>query len=253
VHLSVDDFGTGYSSLLQLRHFQVHELKLDRYFVAGLGTNDEDTAIARSVIYLAHALGVKAVAEGVETPSQLALLRELGCDQAQGYSWTRSVPESQLLAWIAPDGRWRARPYLVVTTDAAPGLAERAAPAAKRTNVVLIDDAAGDRRLVRHALERSGSFVVIGEAPDAASGIDLVAAHHPDLALLDLSMPGLGGLEALAGIVGASPETKVVILSGFISPGIADAAMAGGASIYLDKNLPAARLVEELLVLAGAA
>ncbi|MBL8777657.1 MAG: PAS domain S-box protein [Acidimicrobiales bacterium] len=91
VTLAVDDFGTGYSSLLYLRRFPVGILKLDRAFVSGLGSNGADEAIVGSMIDLAHSLGMTAVAEGVETPGQLAALRRLGCDHAQGYLWSAPV------------------------------------------------------------------------------------------------------------------------------------------------------------------
>ena len=91
VRISVDDFGTGYGSLSYIRRFPVQMLKLDRSFVAGLGANAEDVAIARSVIGLAHALGLQSVAEGVETEEQLMTLVSLGCDFMQGFYWSAVV------------------------------------------------------------------------------------------------------------------------------------------------------------------
>ena len=92
VSLAVDDFGTGYSSLLYLKRFPVDELKVDRTFVAGLLGNAEDAAIVAAVVNLAHTLGVKAVAEGVESSGQVARLIELGCDFGQGYHFGRPMP-----------------------------------------------------------------------------------------------------------------------------------------------------------------
>jgi EAL domain-containing protein (putative c-di-GMP-specific phosphodiesterase class I) len=91
VKIAVDDFGTGYSSLSFLRRFPLDELKIDKEFVDGLGRSDQDEAIVRLVIDLSHALGLEAVAEGVETAEQLARLREMGCDQAQGYYFWESL------------------------------------------------------------------------------------------------------------------------------------------------------------------
>jgi EAL domain-containing protein (putative c-di-GMP-specific phosphodiesterase class I)/CheY-like chemotaxis protein len=82
--LSIDDFGTGYSSLLQLHRLPFNEIKVDRTFVSDCTTSTESRSIVRMVIDLAHALGMRAVAEGVETADTLRLVRELGCDQAQG-------------------------------------------------------------------------------------------------------------------------------------------------------------------------
>jgi diguanylate cyclase (GGDEF)-like protein/PAS domain S-box-containing protein len=89
IQLAIDDFGTGYSSLVYLKRFPVDLLKVDRTFVSGLGTDPDDSAIVASVIGLAHAVGVAAVAEGVETGQQLAALQRLGCTFGQGYLWSR--------------------------------------------------------------------------------------------------------------------------------------------------------------------
>jgi EAL domain-containing protein (putative c-di-GMP-specific phosphodiesterase class I) len=92
VRLAIDDFGTGYSSLTYLRRFPVDVVKIDRSFVAGLGTDPRDTAIVRGVIELAHALDLVVVAEGIERPEQLEELRLLRCDLAQGYLFARPEP-----------------------------------------------------------------------------------------------------------------------------------------------------------------
>jgi len=100
VTLAVDDFGTGYSSLLYLRRFAVDVLKIDRSFVVGLGTSAEDTAIVSGVVGLAQALGLQAVAEGVETPEQVVLLKGLGCALAQGYHWSEPLTARQTERWL---------------------------------------------------------------------------------------------------------------------------------------------------------
>jgi EAL domain-containing protein (putative c-di-GMP-specific phosphodiesterase class I) len=96
VTVMVDDFGTGYSSLTYLRAFPIDGLKLDRTFVAGLGHDAADTAIVESVIAMAHALGLRVVAEGVETEEQLRALADLGCDLGQGFYWSAARPSDEL-------------------------------------------------------------------------------------------------------------------------------------------------------------
>jgi diguanylate cyclase (GGDEF)-like protein len=97
VRVSLDDFGTGYSSLSMLRRLPVHELKIDRSFVDGLGVRDQDTAIVASVIELAHTLGTAVVAEGIETIEQLHELLRLGCEHGQGYLLGRPGPITEAL------------------------------------------------------------------------------------------------------------------------------------------------------------
>ena len=103
VHIAVDDFGTGYSSLSYLQRLPFDILKMDRSFVAALD-NPVTFAIARAIVQVGRALGMSLVAEGVERPDQVADLRRLGCEHAQGYLWSRPVPAEQVAqacSWIA--------------------------------------------------------------------------------------------------------------------------------------------------------
>jgi diguanylate cyclase (GGDEF)-like protein/PAS domain S-box-containing protein len=104
VSISIDDFGTGYSSLAYLKRLAVHELKVDRSFVRHVVTDSHDVAIVRSTIGLAHELGLKVVAEGIEDQPTWDLLARLGCDTAQGYFISRPIPVSELDRWIAESG-----------------------------------------------------------------------------------------------------------------------------------------------------
>lgn len=100
VSLALDDFGTGFSSLSYIRRFDLDVLKIDRSFVSGLHESDEDRAIVEHVIGLAHALGMAAVAEGVEESAQADVLRDLHCDAVQGYWYGRPVPAEQIDALL---------------------------------------------------------------------------------------------------------------------------------------------------------
>jgi diguanylate cyclase (GGDEF)-like protein/PAS domain S-box-containing protein len=100
VRLSVDDFGTGYSSLTHLRELPIDEIKIDKSFVIGMRTSDADAAIVRTVIDLAHNLGKQVCAEGVEEEATWRMLKELGCDLAQGYWIARPMNANALMEWL---------------------------------------------------------------------------------------------------------------------------------------------------------
>jgi EAL domain-containing protein (putative c-di-GMP-specific phosphodiesterase class I) len=97
--LSLDDFGTGYSSLVQLQKLPFSDLKIDRSFVIGAATSRDNRIIVRAVIDLAHNLGLQATAEGVETETARTMLRDFGCDAAQGYLFGKAMPAPNLLEW----------------------------------------------------------------------------------------------------------------------------------------------------------
>jgi EAL domain-containing protein (putative c-di-GMP-specific phosphodiesterase class I) len=105
VVIGLDDFGTGYSSLTYLRRFPVSHLKVDRSFVSGMDLEPDDLAIVRAVTSLASELGLSWIAEGVETTAVRDLLADLGPGLAQGYLFSRPVPECDLLQLVAPFGR----------------------------------------------------------------------------------------------------------------------------------------------------
>ncbi|MBI3810727.1 MAG: EAL domain-containing protein [Nitrospirae bacterium] len=105
IRLSIDDFGAGYSSLSYLRKMPVDTVKVDKSFVIGMAANSDDAVIVRSTIDLAHNLGLKAVAEGVESREILDRLATMGCDEAQGYFISRPVPAAEIAPWLA-DSPW---------------------------------------------------------------------------------------------------------------------------------------------------
>ena len=109
IGLAIDDFGVGYSTLMQLRQLPFTELKIDRFFVTDLAVSNESRLIARSIIELAHGLGLVTTAEGVETVEQMRILRDLGCDVAQGYLVSRPLAPEALGPWLKEfSGRWPA-------------------------------------------------------------------------------------------------------------------------------------------------
>jgi EAL domain-containing protein (putative c-di-GMP-specific phosphodiesterase class I) len=98
--ISVDDFGTGFSSLSYLKRFSVSELKIDRSFVDDIASDAEDRSITTAIIAMARELGLKTVAEGVETAAQHEVLKKLGCNIGQGYLYSPPLTGSQLQDWL---------------------------------------------------------------------------------------------------------------------------------------------------------
>lgn len=101
VAFSLDDFGTGYSSLSYLKRLPLEQLKIDQSFVRDILTNANDQAIAKTIVALASTLGLRVIAEGVETTAQRDLLGEYGCRAWQGYLFSPAVPAPQLEQWVA--------------------------------------------------------------------------------------------------------------------------------------------------------
>jgi diguanylate cyclase (GGDEF)-like protein/PAS domain S-box-containing protein len=239
VRIGVDDFGTGYSSLTYLQQFPVDTLKVDRSFVEGLGDSGAlggDRAIVAGVIDLAHAFGLTTVAEGVETAEQLAALRELGCEQAQGFLWSAALPEPQVRAWILRHAEVHP---VVPQTECGPGM----------TSVLVVEDEEPLRELASELLGADDRFCVVGRARDGREAIALARHHQPGVVLLDLAMPGIGGLEALPLIRAVSPGASVIILSGLDDPDVRDRARNAGAAGFLVKEGGLVDLADQLAAL----
>jgi EAL domain-containing protein (putative c-di-GMP-specific phosphodiesterase class I) len=100
VKVAIDDFGTGYSSLAYLKRFDIDKLKVDQSFVLGMLEDSADAAIVHAVIALGHTLGLKVVAEGVENLPTAQTLTALGCDELQGYCFSRPIPLAEWVAYL---------------------------------------------------------------------------------------------------------------------------------------------------------
>ncbi|MDA0665006.1 MAG: GGDEF domain-containing response regulator, partial [Proteobacteria bacterium] len=115
ISVSIDDFGAGYSSLVYLKQLPIDKLKIDQSFVAGIVIDNDDAEIARTVIQLGKSMGLEVIAEGVETSAQLNLLRDYGCEQIQGYYYSRALPAEAFYSWYV---RQKTRRAIAFSLDA---------------------------------------------------------------------------------------------------------------------------------------
>nr|WP_255659343.1 EAL domain-containing protein [Methylophilus sp. Leaf408] len=100
IEVAIDDFGTGYSSLAYIKRIDVDYLKIDRTFITNIAAESTDFPLVEAIIMMAHQLGLKVIAEGVETEAQLELLNSMGCDFIQGYFYSKPLPQAVFETWL---------------------------------------------------------------------------------------------------------------------------------------------------------
>ena len=230
VLLSVDDFGTGYSSFSYLKRLALDELKIDKSFVDGLGRDAHDTAIVAAVVAMAHALDLRVVAEGVETADQLARLRALGCEEAQGYHLARPGPPATVTRLLLAEAETGFRGH----PDDRPLTVDLRVPG-RTPRVLVVDDSDDVRLVVRISLSAVGFDV--HEASDGAAAVSMARALVPDAIVLDLVLPDVDGAEVCR-VLRSDPLTAGITI--VMATGNADAddkvrAFSAGADDYLVK------------------
>ena len=197
ITLTIDDFGTGFSSLSYLKRFAIDRLKIDQSFVRDITHDPNSATIALAVIALSHSLKLTAVAEGVETEAQLNFLRARGCDEMQGFVFSRPVPAAEFERLL------RERRKLAFPPDSE--LPER--------TLLLVDDEPGILAALRRLLRREGYTLLT--AGSGSEGLELLAGHEVGVVISDGRMPGMGGPEFLGRVKNIHPDSVRILLSGY--------------------------------------
>jgi len=199
VRLVMDDFGKGYSSLSYLQRFPLDKLKIDQAFVSNIVQGGHDAVLVRAIIAMGQHLGLRVVAEGVETAAQYGYLRSNHCDELQGFFIARPVPASEIPELL--DKR-----FLVARESTE--ITERT----ERT-LLLLDDEDNIRRSLTRLLRRDGYRIL--DASNAHDAFELLATNRVQVILSDQRMPGMSGTEFLSEVKAMYPDTMRMMLSGF--------------------------------------
>lgn len=209
--LSIDDFGTGFSSLSYLKLLPIHKIKIDRSFITDIIKDQDDTAIVRAIISMARHLGLRVVAEGVETEAQAAFLKRESCDDAQGFLYSAARPLTDLLDYIISP----------------PSSVNSAENAANIHNILILDDDPLILKSLNRTLRNQGYGVFTANNADQAFSI--LAQESIQVVLSDQRMPEMSGTEFLKKVRSLYPSTIRIVLSGYTDLATVTGAINEGA------------------------
>ena len=219
IRLAIDDFGTGHCSLSHLKRFPLDTLKIDRSFIKDVITDVDAALIAKAVISMAGSLRLRVVAEGVETPAQLAFLASCGCDEMQGYYFAPPLSVGDCTRMIA-DQRKLALPGSRANDEG-------------RT-LLLVDDETRILSALKRVLRRDGYRILT--AGSAAEGLELLACNRIAVVVTDQRMPEMAGVEFLQRVKDLYPDVVRIMLSGYTDfHSITDAINRGAVYKFLTK------------------
>jgi len=219
VMLAIDDFGTGYSSLSHLLKFPFDKLKIDRGFVTNVTTKPHDAMLARSIIAMAQGMGLRVIAEGIETEEQLYYLKHNGCDELQGYYFSRPIDTESVEKMLNENQQIKFR--------------EESDEASQQT-ILIVDDEENILRSLKRLLRQDGYRILTAINGDSA--LQLMAKYNVQVILSDMRMPEISGTELLKKVSDLHPHTIRMILSGYADiNAVTEAVNNGGLYKFLLK------------------
>ncbi|WP_310384202.1 EAL domain-containing protein [Roseateles sp.] len=228
--LSLDDFGTGYSSLNYLKRYPFDKVKIDQSFVRDIDNTRADTVIAKIIISMAHGLGLRVIAEGVETETQCEILRSNVCDEIQGYLFSRPVDAATLANLLTE--RHRLPEHLLRFRK-------------PQRTLLLVDDEPNVVSSLKRLFRRDGHKIL--SASSGAEGLELLAKNQVDVIISDQRMPGMTGVEFLREAKLRFPGTIRIVLSGYTElQSVTDAINEGAVYRFLTKPWVDEQLREQI-------
>ncbi|RFP10952.1 EAL domain-containing protein [Duganella sp. BJB488] len=229
VTLTLDDFGTGYSSLAYLKRFPIDVIKIDRSFVSNITTDPNDASLTRTIVLMAKSLKMKTVAEGVETEGQLGCLSAMGCDDVQGFYFSRAVPAAALTEMLRKQ-------------QALPMLSRGVRP--ERT-ILLLDDEPHILSALRRVFRNENYQILQTTSPFEA--FELLATHRVQVVISDQRMPSMSGTAFLSKVKELHPDTLRIILSGYTElESVIDAINRGAVYRFFTKPWDDQQLREQI-------
>lgn len=238
--LSMDDFGTGHSSLAQLRDIPFDEFKIDRSFVFKAWVDQRIKAMFDTSLSLAKQLGMKVVAEGVETVNDWDFVRKTSCDYAQGYFIAKPMPGDEIPAWLQA---WQQRVRTELIPEPIPETPTQTKEVVKPIALV-IEDHEFQRRIQSKILREEHYEVVT--AASGAEALKILRKLRPNLILIDIELPDLSGIEIVKLLRGTSvfKATPILIVSGNTSKETLEDSRKAGANGFLVKPFDRKALVD---------
>lgn len=228
--LSIDDFGTGHSSLAQLRDIPFDEFKIDRSFVTGAWADNRVRIMFETSLNLAKQLGMKVVAEGIETQKDWDFVRKAQCDYAQGYFMAKPMLGDAVPKWLEA---WSERVRREILPEVEPS--KSAVKPGSKGSVLIVEDHDFQRKIQTKILTEEGFSVVT--AASGAEALTLLRTLRPSLILMDIELPGMSGLDILKRLRATVifKSTPVLVLSGANQKDSVVQSMRAGATGFIAK------------------